>query len=52
MGKLLGGSLGTGEAWKDEFDGGGHGGAVERAGAVVTCVRGKLAALNRALARR
>jgi hypothetical protein len=41
MGKLLGSSLGIGEAWKGEFGGGGHGGVVERAGAVVTSMRGK-----------
>jgi hypothetical protein len=47
MGKLLGGSLGTREAWKGEFGGSGHGGVVERAGAVVTGARGKTTALNR-----
>jgi hypothetical protein len=35
MGKLLGSSLGTGEAREGEFGGGGHGGAVERYEAVV-----------------
>jgi hypothetical protein len=35
MGKLRGGSLGTGEAREGAFGGGGHGGAVERSGAVV-----------------
>jgi hypothetical protein len=33
MGKLLGGSLGTGEAREGKFGGGGHGGAVRRSGA-------------------
>jgi hypothetical protein len=41
MGKLLGSSLGTREAWKDEFGGGGHDCAVERAGVVVAGARGK-----------
>jgi hypothetical protein len=35
MGKLLGSSLGTGEAREGEFGGGGHGGSMERYGAVV-----------------
>jgi hypothetical protein len=33
MGKLLGGSLGTGEAREGKFGGRGHGGAVRRSGA-------------------
>jgi hypothetical protein len=41
MGKLLGSSLGTGEAREGEFGGGGHGGTVERSGVVVTGVRGR-----------
>jgi hypothetical protein len=41
MGQLLGGSLSTREAWKGEFGGDGHDGAVVRAGAVVTGARGK-----------
>jgi hypothetical protein len=35
MGKLLGSSLGTGEAREGEYGGGGHGGAVEQSRAVV-----------------
>jgi hypothetical protein len=46
MGKLLGDSLGTREAWKGEFGGGGHDGAVERAGVVLAGARGKMAALK------
>jgi hypothetical protein len=52
MGKLLGSSLGTREAWKGEFGSGGHDGVMERAGEVVAGTRGNMVALNRALVRR